>query len=91
MPERAAVLVLASREATGIAFAVGGIVVIALISVVFYYVGRGEDRERAAAAVARDGAAPASEANPPAADTAPDTEGARPSRLPATARRRRRG
>lgn len=45
-------MIVASSALTGIAVAIGGIVVVLAISAVFYAVGRGEDRDRADAKAA---------------------------------------
>jgi hypothetical protein len=76
---------LASAAGTGVAMALGGTVVVLVISAAFYVVGRGEDRDRAQAArdaERRDAAG--SEPEPPT------QSGPRPLRLPDGARRRRR-
>ena len=57
-------LLLASSKGTGIGMAIGGIVAVLVISAVFYVIGRGEDRDRAAATVGED------PAHPPAPDDA---------------------
>jgi len=44
------IAVLASSAGAGIAMAIGGIAAVLVISAVFYVIGRGEDRDRAAAA-----------------------------------------
>jgi hypothetical protein len=41
-------MMLASSAGNAVAMAVGGIVAVLLISAVFYFIGRGEDRDRAA-------------------------------------------
>jgi len=45
--------VLAASTGTGIGMAIGGIAAVLAISAVFYVIGRGEDRDRAASAAAR--------------------------------------
>jgi hypothetical protein len=75
-------LLLASSASTGIGVALGGIAAVLVISAVFYVIGRGEDRDRAAAthaAAAQDEPDVARETPPPAA-----------ARLPARTPRRRR-
>jgi hypothetical protein len=87
------VAVVASSAGTGVGMAIGGVAAVLVISAVFYAVGRGEDRDRAAArrapeagaALPEDGAE-AGEAGE-AAESPPRAAG---SRLPATSRRRRR-
>jgi hypothetical protein len=44
-----AVVIVASGAGTAIGMAVGGIVAVVVLSAVFYAIGRGEDRSRAAA------------------------------------------
>jgi hypothetical protein len=74
-------LLLASSASTGIGVALGGIAAVLVISAVFYVIGRGEDRDRAAthAAAAQDEPDVARETPPPAE-----------ARLPARTPRRRR-
>jgi hypothetical protein len=74
-------LLLASSASTGIGVALGGIAAVLVISAVFYVIGRGEDRDRAAthAAAAQD--------EPDVARETPPAEARLPARTP---RRRRR-
>ena len=44
------VAALASSAGSGIAMAIGGIAAVLVLSAVFYLIGRGEDRDRAASA-----------------------------------------
>jgi hypothetical protein len=74
-----------SASSTGVAMAIGGIVVVLVISAVFYVIGRGEDRDRAQARQDVQSEDPAAERH----DAAPAADPLR-SRLPASARRRRR-
>jgi hypothetical protein len=78
------ITILASSASTGVGMAVGGIVVVLVISAVFYIIGRGEDRDRAQAG--RD--APHSPLAGEGRDAAPAADP--PRRLPASARRWRR-
>jgi hypothetical protein len=79
------ITILGSSASTGVGMAIGGIVVVLVISAVFYIIGRGEDRDRAQAG--RD--APRSPLAGEGRDAAPAADPPR-SRLPASARRWRR-
>ncbi|MDX6677527.1 MAG: hypothetical protein QOE31_1579 [Solirubrobacteraceae bacterium] len=78
---------LAASTGTGIGMAIGGIAAVLVISAVFYVIGRGEDRDRAAArdAQPQDGAR-----EEPGEARRPAPTGAGERRLPAATRRRRR-
>jgi len=80
--------VLAASTGTGIGMAIGGIVAVLAISAVFYAIGRGEDRDRAAAAGEPD----AVRATQPDGrqDEPPEPPTPADRRLPAAARRPRR-
>ncbi|HEV7808205.1 MAG TPA: hypothetical protein VGO80_20520 [Solirubrobacteraceae bacterium] len=75
-------LLVASSAGTGVGMALGGIAAVLVISAVFYAIGRGEDRDRAAAARAA--------AAPDEPDEARETPPPAGSRLPARTPRRRR-
>jgi hypothetical protein len=77
----------ASNAGTGVAMAIGGTVIVLVISAVFYVIGRGEDRDRAQAA--RDAQLRDAAASKPEPEPEPRPS-ARPPRLPASARHRRR-
>ena len=80
-------LLLASSKGTGIGMAVGGIAAVLVVSAVFYVIGRGEDRDRAASAAARATEPGDERAQPREAGESPSAPAAR-SRTPRTARRR---
>ncbi|MEY2516451.1 MAG: hypothetical protein QOJ89_3809 [bacterium] len=48
------IAILASSTGSAVAMALGGIAAVVVVSAVFYLVGRGEDRDRAASAAARE-------------------------------------
>ena len=79
-------VILAASSGNAVGMAVGGILAVLLISAVFYFVGRGEDRDRAAPS------GPPSEADPvqPESSPAPPSAAAQHARRPPSSRRRRR-
>ncbi len=79
-------VILAASSGNAVGMAVGGILAVVLISAVFYFVGRGEDRDRAAPSGPPD-------ADPVQSDPSPGPPSAtaeRRARRPASPRRRRR-
>jgi hypothetical protein len=81
------ITILGSSASTGVGMAIGGIVVVLVISAVFYVIGRGEDRDRARA---RPTTAPDDGPDEARAPREAPHGGAAPSRLPPRARMRRR-
>jgi hypothetical protein len=80
-------LLFASSKGTGIGMAIGGIAAVLVVSAVFYVIGRGEDRDRAASAAARATAPGDEPAQPPEAGESPSAPAGR-SRSPRATRRR---
>jgi hypothetical protein len=84
------VVILASGAGSAVAMGVGGIVAVLVVSVVFYVIGRGEDRDRATPAPAAPAEAAPDDASAPGAASEPGPAHLRARRPRATERRRRR-